>query len=158
MAPHSSVLAWRIPGMGEPFGLLSMGLHRVRHDWSNLAAAAAAAILHCMYHNFFIHSPVNGHLGCFHVLTTVNSAAMNIGIHISFWNTVFSRCMPSGQISKSYDPKIFYCKWPNCSPSKEEIIILIRLWNWGVFVKGKGRSHEIISGKSYSSVLALWWC
>ena len=42
MAAHSSVLAWRIPGMGEPGGLLSMGSHRVRHDWSDLAAAAAA--------------------------------------------------------------------------------------------------------------------
>ena len=41
MATHSSVLAWRIPGMGEPDGLPSMGLHRVGHDWSNLAAAAA---------------------------------------------------------------------------------------------------------------------
>ena len=40
MATHSSVLAWRIPGMGEPDGLPSMGSHRVRHDWSNLAAAA----------------------------------------------------------------------------------------------------------------------
>ena len=40
MATHSSVLAWRIPGMGEPGGLLSMGSHRVRHYWSNLAAAA----------------------------------------------------------------------------------------------------------------------
>ena len=40
MATHSSVLAWRIPGMEEPGGLLSMGLHRVRHDWSDLAAAA----------------------------------------------------------------------------------------------------------------------
>ena len=38
MATHSSVLAWRIPGTGEPGGLPSMGLHRVRHDWSNLAA------------------------------------------------------------------------------------------------------------------------
>ena len=38
---HSSVLAWRIPGMGEPGGLPSMGLHRVGHDWSDLAAAAA---------------------------------------------------------------------------------------------------------------------
>ena len=37
----SSVLAWRIPGMGEPGGLSSMGSHRVRHDRSNLAAAAA---------------------------------------------------------------------------------------------------------------------
>ena len=40
MATHSSVLAWRIPGMGEPGGLPSMGLHRVGHDWSDLAAAA----------------------------------------------------------------------------------------------------------------------
>ena len=39
MATHSSVLAWRIPGTGEPDGLLSMGSHRVRHDWSDLAAA-----------------------------------------------------------------------------------------------------------------------
>ena len=41
MATHSSVLAWRIPGTGEPGGLLSMESHRVGHDWSNLAAAAA---------------------------------------------------------------------------------------------------------------------
>ena len=44
MATHSSVLAWRIPGMGEPGGLSSMGSHRVRHDWSDLAAAAAARV------------------------------------------------------------------------------------------------------------------
>ena len=42
MATHSSVLAWRIPGTGKPGGLPSMGLHRVGHDWSDLAAAAAA--------------------------------------------------------------------------------------------------------------------
>ena len=41
MATHSSVLAWRIPGMGEPGGLPSTGSHRVGCDWSNLAAAAA---------------------------------------------------------------------------------------------------------------------
>ena len=41
MATHSNVLAWRIPGTVEPGGLPSMGLHRVGHDWSNLAAAAA---------------------------------------------------------------------------------------------------------------------
>ena len=42
MATHSSVLVWRIPGTGEPGGLLSMGSHRIGHDWSDLAAAAAA--------------------------------------------------------------------------------------------------------------------
>ena len=43
MATHSNVFAWRIPGTGEPGGLLSVGSHRVGHDWSDSAAAAAAA-------------------------------------------------------------------------------------------------------------------
>ena len=43
MAIHSSILAWRIPGTGESGGLPSMGSHRVGHNWSDLAAAAAAA-------------------------------------------------------------------------------------------------------------------
>ena len=47
MAPHSSVLAWRIPGTGEPGGLPSMGSHRVGHDWRDLAAAAAFFIKIC---------------------------------------------------------------------------------------------------------------
>ena len=42
MAPHSSILAGRIPGTGEPGGLPFMGSHRVGHNWSDLAAAAAA--------------------------------------------------------------------------------------------------------------------
>ena len=52
MATHSSVLAWRNPGTGEPGGLLSMGSHRVRHDWSDLAAAAR----HVIFRNHFINS------------------------------------------------------------------------------------------------------
>ena len=45
MATHSSVLAWRIPGTGESGGLPSMGSHRIGHDWSDLAAAAAASMM-----------------------------------------------------------------------------------------------------------------
>ena len=45
MATHSDVLAWRILGTGEPDGLPSMGLNRVGHDWSDLASAAAAAVM-----------------------------------------------------------------------------------------------------------------
>ena len=55
-----------------------------------------------MYHNFFIHSSVNGHLGCFHVLSVVNNAAMNIGVHVSFSIMVSSGYMPSSVIIGSY--------------------------------------------------------
>ena len=49
MATHSRVLAWRIPGMGEPGGLPSMGSHRVRHDWSDLAAAVSLNLILPVY-------------------------------------------------------------------------------------------------------------
>ena len=55
-----------------------------------------------MYHNFFIHSSVNGHLGCFHVLAIVNSAAMNSGVHVSFSILVSSGYMPLSGIVWSY--------------------------------------------------------
>ena len=58
MATHSSVLAWRTPGTGEPGGLPSMGSHRVGYDWSDLAAAAAAALPTQGYHNTTALSPV----------------------------------------------------------------------------------------------------
>ena len=49
MATHSSVLAGRIPGKGKPGGLPSMGSHRVGHDWSDLAAAAAVDLDNLSY-------------------------------------------------------------------------------------------------------------
>ena len=52
MAIHSSVLAWRIPGMGEPGGLPSMGLHRIGHNWSDLAAAAWHIWIICYYNSY----------------------------------------------------------------------------------------------------------
>ena len=55
-----------------------------------------------MYHKFFIHSSVNGHLGFFYVLAIANSAAMNNGMHVSFLIMVFSEYMPSSGIVGSY--------------------------------------------------------
>ena len=55
-----------------------------------------------MYHNFFIHSSVDGHLGCFHVLAIVNSAAMNNGVHVSFSSLVSLGYMPRSEIAGSY--------------------------------------------------------
>ena len=60
-----------------------------------------------MYNILFIHSSVDGHLGCFHVLAIVNSAAMNIGVHVSFLIMVFSRYMPRSGIAGSYESSIF---------------------------------------------------
>ena len=60
-----------------------------------------------MYHIFLTHSSVNGHLGCFHVLAIVNSAAVYIGVHVSFWILVFSRYMPRSGIAGSYNSSKF---------------------------------------------------
>ena len=55
-----------------------------------------------MYHSFFIHSSVDGHLGCLHALAIINSAAMNNGIHVSFSVLVSSVYVPQSGIAVSY--------------------------------------------------------
>ena len=69
-----------------------------------------------MYHIFFIHSSVKGHLGCFHVLAIVNSAVINTEVHVSFETMIFSRYMPRNGSAGSYGSSSYkilfiYFKW-----------------------------------------------
>ena len=64
-----------------------------------------------MYHIFFIRSSTSGHLGCFRVLAIVNSAVMNIGVHVFFQTVVYSGYMPRSGIAESCDNSIF--SWGN---------------------------------------------
>ena len=59
-----------------------------------------------MYHSFLIHSSADGHLGCFHVLAMINSAAMTIGVYVSLSALVSSVCMPRSGIAGSYGSSI----------------------------------------------------
>ena len=90
----------RIWYLSFPFWLTSLCIigsrfiHLIRTDWKAFLFMAEQYSIVYMNHNFFIHSSVYGHLGCFHVLAVVNSAAMNNRIHLSFSILVSSGYMP----------------------------------------------------------------
>ena len=77
-------------------------IHLIRTDSNAFLFMAEQYSVMYMYYNFFIHSSVDGHLGCFHVLTIVNSAAMNNGIHVSFSLLVSLGYMLRSGIAGSY--------------------------------------------------------
>ena len=112
MAPHSSTLAWRIPWTEEPDGLPCVGLHRVRHDWSDLAPETAAIPLTSIYRSCH---------------PTISSSAI-----------LFSSCLQSFPALGSFPAKsVLRLRWPKYwsfslsnSPSNEYIGLISSRIDW----------------------------
>ena len=81
-------------------------IHLIRTDSNAFLLIAEYYSIVPMYHSFLIHSFANGHLSSFHVLANVNSAGMNIGIHVSLSVLVSLVCMPSSGNAGSYGSSI----------------------------------------------------
>ena len=82
--------------------IVSRFIHLIRTDSNVFLFMDESYSIVYMYWNSFIHSSVNGHLGCFHALAMVNSAEMNNRIHMSFSILVSSGYMPRSGIARSY--------------------------------------------------------
>ena len=81
-------------------------IHLIRTDSNEFFLMAEEYSMVYMYHNFLIQSSAYGHLGCFHVLAIINSAAINIGVHMSLSILVSSVCIPRNGIAGSYGSSI----------------------------------------------------
>ena len=100
MATHSSVLAWRIPGMGEPGGLPSMGSHRVGHDWSDLAASKSRQVnnfINCLRH-WVLSQLILSDLLNNNVLSCFNHA----WFFETLWTVAYQAPLPMGFSRKEY--------------------------------------------------------
>ena len=118
MATHSSVLAWRIPRMGDPGGLPSLGSHRVRHDWRDLAAAAAVYISSVQFSHSVVSDSLRPHglqhsrLPCPSPAPRVcsNSCPLSWWYHPAVLSSVilFSSCLQSFPASGSFPVSQFF--------------------------------------------------
>ena len=77
-------------------------IHLIRTDSNVFFLMAEKYSTVYMYHSFLIHSSADGHLGCFHVLAVINSAAMSNGVHVSLSVLVSLVCVPRSGIAGSY--------------------------------------------------------
>ena len=151
MAPHCSVLAWRFPEMGEPGGLQSMGLHRVGHAWSNLAAAAAAkwfvllpnqgVITVTLFYHYFSYSFNDLKKW----LSTVSATSESLGGMVK-WSEV-----------AQWHPT--FCDPVDCSPPGSSIhgILQARILEWVAisFSRGSSLSRDRTQ-VSYISCIGRW--
>ena len=161
MVTHSSVLAWRIPGTGEPGGLPSMGLHRVGHDWSDLAAAAGCQLGHWAFPRRPLagkrHRPLRASvlvlvqsLSCVQLFATPWTAA-----HLHYL-LEFLKLMSTESVTPS-NHLILCCPFSSC-PQCCPVILLLSL-AIGDFDKGNLSGLQFLQcgSKENLSFAGLWW-
>ena len=163
MATHSSVLAWRIPGTGDPGGLPSLGSHRVRHDWSDLAAAAAVYISSVQFSCSVVSDSVRPHglqhsrLPCPSPAPRVcsNSCPLSWWYHPAVSSSVipFSSCLQSFPASGSFPVSQFFPSGgQNIGASASATVLPMNIQDWSplewtgwISVQSKGLSRVFSS-------------
>ena len=152
MATHSSVLAWRIPGTGEPGGLPSMGSHRVGQDWSDLAAAAAAAA-GCNDLAWLSHLPA---LLCglnLFLMSTSIAPLLTLTFEAPLWSPQRDTCTAPAHHSVSHTVSPLHLAVP--SPLFRESCQV----EWGTTVAcspGECRQVHYLSVRKHNGFVGLW--
>ena len=142
MATHSSVLAWRIPGTAEPSGVPSMGSHRVRHDWSDLAAATLQVSIepHSQVFSFSIsHKISTPYFYCWLLDHITNNITLKfmwkvIGFFFFFFTSQMLKC-----------PRWFTCKKSISLVEIRQTRIIVDLWRLTLNFCGENLSSSLPS-------------
>jgi len=156
MVTHSSILAWRILGTGEPGGLPTMGSHRVGHDWNDLAAAAAAAQMQPSYVTIFPAKKLIGSIWLW-----IHPRYVKLAERFVYLKKTFDKPVPSFRILQKPEIKqdflgfLFGTANSNYEASREHRERQIHKNVWNRWLRRKNTSGKQIRIRSLAEIIKL---